>query len=371
MLYDVAVIGAGINGCCIAYRLHQAGQKVAMFDSSGIASGGSGAAGAFLSPKFSKSGELKELINTVLDLALDFYTQNFSQHIQHHPLVHIAQDEKDAEILQAFKADTDIELLENPQFTPNNEYVYTSKSAIVDAQQMCKALVEGIDFYQEEITNLQQSSQGWLLNDHYKAKKIILATGAYEHTLIQLPYKMVRGVWGHRIDIHTATNNQLSLHQFVSISPTSDAKLSIGATHNVHYHPQHSQEPYSYEEGREELLEKASRTLELQDVKVVKDYVGLRSGSIDYIPMVGKVVDHERSFNSLEIKEMTRKNPDSSKLTYIKDLYVINGSAGYGFVLAPYLSKILCDHIVETKEIPKRLSPARFFYRWVKKEKLN
>ena len=38
----------------MAYEFTQAGKKVIIFDMDAIASGGSGAAGAFIAPKFSK-----------------------------------------------------------------------------------------------------------------------------------------------------------------------------------------------------------------------------------------------------------------------------------------------------------------------------
>ena len=58
-MYDIAVIGAGINGCSVAYELVKENKSVILFDKSGIASGGSGAAGAFISPKFSKQANSK------------------------------------------------------------------------------------------------------------------------------------------------------------------------------------------------------------------------------------------------------------------------------------------------------------------------
>ncbi|MFT7860065.1 MAG: FAD-binding oxidoreductase [Sulfurimonas sp.] len=365
-MYDVAVIGAGINGCTLAYHLKQLSQDVVIFDREGVASGGSGAAGAFLSPKFSKGGELKELLNSALDTALDFYTHNFPQYIEKYNLLHIAQDEQDAQRLRYIKEHKEVPLLDNPSFVPEEEYIYTSKSAIVDAEAMCHALIEDIVYKTDSIETLEYQKDAWLLNGKHRAKKVVLATGAYQHTLAPLPYKMTRGVWGHRIDIATTTQNRDSIHQYVSISPTKEGQLSVGATHNVHYHPQKSQEPYDFEAGREELLEKASRTLKLEDVKVLKDYVGLRSGSTDYLPQIGGIVDVEKNMENLTKRELYTKKPDYTKTCYRKDLYMINGSAGYGFVLAPYLAQKLANHIVKQVELPSALEPARFFYRWVK-----
>ncbi len=368
-MYDVAIVGAGINGCLVAYQLKLLGQKVIVFDREGIAAGGSGAAGAFLSPKFAKNGELKELLNSSLDIALDFYTTHFPRYIQHNNLLHIAKDEKDAGHIQFCKEHDSLELLEHPPLDPENEYIYTSKSAIVDAQHMCNALLEDIDYKTESIDTLEYVQDNWLLNKNYKAKKVILATGAYEHNFYEQPYKNIRGIWGHRIDVKTSTNNEISIHQFVSISPTKGNQLSIGATHNVHYHPQTSKESYDYEAGRLELLEKANRTLQLQNVQVLKDYTGLRSGSVDYMPIVGPIVDSTKSLEKLTRREIEQKHSDFSKLKYHKELYMINGSAGYGYVLAPFLAITLAKAIVQNEEVPVELLPARFFYRWAKSNK--
>lgn len=368
-MYDVAIVGAGINGCLVAYQLKLLGQNVIVFDREGIASGGSGAAGAFLSPKFAKNGDLKELLNSSLDIALDFYTVHFPKHVQRYNLLHIAKDEKDAGHLRFCKEHDELELLEHPPFIPESEYLYTSKSAIVDAQSMCNALVEDIAYKTESIDALEYIEDYWLLNRSYKAKKVILATGAYEHSFYAQPYKNIRGIWGHRIDVSTSTKNKISIHQFVSISPAKEGELAIGATHNVHYHPQTSNEPYNYEAGRLELLEKANKTLQLKDVQVLKDYVGLRSGSVDYMPLVGQIVDVKSSLGKLTRREIEQKKPDFSKLVYHNELYMINGSAGYGYVLAPYLARTLAKAIVQNEEIPLELLPARFFYRWAKSKK--
>lgn len=362
-MYDVAIIGAGINGSACAYELSKAGKRVALFDKKGIASGGSGAAGAFISPKFSKSGELKELLDTAFKYSMTYYEKEFPHLLTKSKLLHIAKDEYDDEIFRVYKTNTNLELL---KLQAQERETICINAGVVNAKPLCEAMAKSATFLKQEVESLEYRDDSWVINETYSAKELILATGAYKQ-LMPEPYIQLRGVWGHRIDIETSTHNPYSLHQFVSISPSKDGVLAVGATHNVYYHPESSKEVYNIEEGREELLEKASRTLKLENVKVLKDYTGLRSGSFDYMPLVGPLVLSNETLQNSSIHFQTKK-PNYEEYTYYPNLTMINGSGGYGFVLAPYLAKMLTEYILSGKEIDKRLQAARFFARWAKKK---
>lgn len=366
---EIAIIGAGINGTALAYRLAKDGLDVALFDTE-IAAGGSGAAGAFLSPKFLKSSAVKTIINDALDEAFDFYEEVDASLIKRYPLLHIAKDERDAKNIRYMKEHGEIELLDSlPPFIPENEYVFTDKSALVDAKKMCIQLASKSLFYQEQIVAIERKEGCWHLNEgKYRAKKLVLATGAYA-ALIDEAYLngVLRGIWGHRIDISADLKSDISIHQFVSISPSQKGELSIGATHDVHFRPAGSV-AYDYDKGRAELIEKASRTVQLGEVKVLRDYVGLRSGSIDHLPIVGRVANFDATLAKLGSFELKRKKQNFDTYIYHENLYMINGSAGYGFVLAPMLSRLLTEHIVHDKQLPLQLEPVRFLSRYVRRE---
>jgi len=372
-MYDIAVIGAGINGCSIAYELTQVGKSVLVLDKDGIASGGSGAAGAFISPKFSKAGELKEIIHNAFLYSMEYYYHHFPQHFTQAQLLHLAKDEEEDITLNIYKQTTPLPLKVPSQttlqtlssFAKEREYV-SIDAGVVDAPKMCQAMLQKATFLQEEVISLKYKEEQWCINEKYYAKKVVLAMGAYK-TILDEPYIALRGVWGHRIDVETSTCNPYSIHQFVSIAPSDDGVIAVGATHNVHYHPQKNKEPYNYDEGRAKLLKKASKTLNLKDVKVVRDYTGLRSGSFDYMPLVGPLVMSEETL-TCKGKKLRIKKPNFEEFLYYPHLSMINGSGGYGFVLAPYLAKILKDFIIDEKTISQRLVPARFFARWVKRK---
>ena len=372
--YDIAIIGAGINGSTLAYQLSkESDKKIVIFDMNAIAGGGSGAAGAFISPKFSKQGELRELLNNAFLYSMKFYETNFSSFLTKAPLLHIAKDKKSSDILATYKQTTPLKLNTPPKilidslqkYAKKQENIFLDTTGIVDANGICNAMCKDIDVIQERVESLLYKDNYWIINEKYSVTDLVLATGAYEK-LIDEPYINLRGIWGHRIDIETSTKNNYSIHQDVSISPSKDGIVAIGATHNVHYHPQKTNKPYDIKQGREELLEKMSKTVTLKDIKVIKDYTGLRSGTVDYMPLIGKLVISEKTLQNKRIRFDTKK-VDYSAYTYYPNLYIINGSGGYGFVLAPYLAKLLSAYILKDRSIDKALLPARFFARWARR----
>lgn len=371
--YDVIIIGAGINGCCSAYTLHKAGLRVALIDQDGIASGGSGAAGAFISPKISKAGTLKEIMSEAHAEALEFYTTNFADFTLVKPLLHIANSPEEGEKVESFKHETHLKHSNIPHKIQtllsdealNSASIYFDIGAVVDAQGVCSAMAEGIDFYPLKVEKLIHTNGVWQVGN-LCSKHLVLTIGAYPK-LLPIDYVGLRGIWGHRIDTQTSTNIPCILHHYVSISPTTkEGIVAIGATHDVHYSP-FSGKPYEVEEGRKTLLEKASKTLKLNNINIINDYYGLRSGSNDYLPMLGNLVDAEATLEKYpHIRHGEKVDP--SEYIYYPNVIMINGSGGYGFVLAPYLAKRLNEYITNKKPLNPLLSPSRFFPRWAKRK---
>ena len=70
MKYDIVIVGAGVAGCALGYFARLAGKRVLVIDrASGVATGGSGAAGAFISPKLGKKSALLELTNLAFEFS--------------------------------------------------------------------------------------------------------------------------------------------------------------------------------------------------------------------------------------------------------------------------------------------------------------
>lgn len=365
--FDIIIVGAGINGCSLAYALKNKGQKVLVLEKEDIASGGSGAAGAFINPKISKSGPLKELIEKAYLFSLPFYEEHFAEFTTSAPLLHIAKYEDDNDKVEYFNKHTSLEVQETPSELSSmlSEHAksfcstYINRSAIVEAKPVCEAMLKDVSYEKVDVVEPEYKDSFWYIQD-YRAKKLILCAGG-EEEVVKEPYIKLRRIYGQRCEVRSDTLMPASIHHELSVSVTKkNGCIAIGASHYLD-----KDKMPSKKEGEAELLALAQKSVNLKNVSIVDSFVGMRSGSNDYLPLLGSIVDSRKSI--INYPELL-KGSTEPELSFYPELYMINGAGGYGFVLAPYLSHLLTEYLVDDKELPTFLEPKRFFYRWVKKE---
>lgn len=361
-LYDFIIIGGGINGCAISHFLTSENLRVALIDKDSIAAGGSGAAGAFIAPKISKAGELRELLHNAFLYSIDFYKNFSSEFSITKPLLHISKEQKDAQKLLEYKKTTPLKLLDDLE-SIKEPHILFAESMVLDAVAVCEKLSRQADFFKIDVENIDYADGLYHIGD-LRAKNIILATGAYPKIFKDSDYIAIRGIWGHRIEIESDKNLDYIIHKHLSISNTISGNLALGATHDVHYR---LGDTYNIEQGRAELISKACNSIILDNINILKDFTGLRSGSNDYLPILGAMVDSNKTIEKFPRLKNGQKVP-FNEMIYHDNIYMINGSGGYGFVLAPYLAHIFRDFIVDKKELPSSLSPARFIGRYFKNQ---
>ncbi|MEA1953278.1 MAG: FAD-dependent 5-carboxymethylaminomethyl-2-thiouridine(34) oxidoreductase MnmC [Campylobacterota bacterium] len=372
-IYDTIIIGAGIAGCCSAYALQQKGQNVLLLDRSSVAaSGGSGAAGAFVSPKIGKGSPLQTLTNEAFEFAKDFYLKYFPKDFYQTGVIRIPKDAEDAKKFAIYEAFNESkyrcltqEKLEKLGIKNSEESFLFDESGVCDAPQMCKAILEQVEFQQMDVENFKFDGEYWTiypvsLNASLllKAKNIILATG-YQNELLDMRYMGVRGTWGSRGDYESALDLKMSMHKSISISANINGIIKIGASHVK------TKEPCVVCDGEplRGLFESASQMVDTSDFVLKETFCGMRSGSKDYFPLVGKVIDVPFMFeNYPKIKRGAKP-----EFKYIDNLYVCNGLGGRGFVFAPLMAELLAECIVDGKEIDNRVNPDRLFLKWCRK----
>ena len=365
--YDVIVIGAGIAGCSSAYFLKQKGVDVLVLDRSGVAAtGGSSAAGAFVSPKIGKGSPLQSLTNEAFEFAKDFYLENFPKYFSQTGVVRIPKDTDDSEKFfeyEKFNSSSREWVKAENLSKIGIKNLYDSflfdEAGVCDAPKLCQALLANIPYTQYEVSSLNYEDSLWIIGE-YRARKLILAIG-YENKFMDMRYMGVRGTWGTRGDYETNIDLNVSMHQQISVSANIDGIVKIGATHEkgVDICIRCNGEPL------EGIFSTASRMVDTSDFKLKETFCGMRSGSKDYFPLVGSVIDvsgmleeYPQLSKGLKLKEDAKK---------IENLYVCNGLGGRGFVFAPLMGKMLADNIVDGIEIDKRVNPDRLFLKWCRK----
>ena len=192
----------------------------------------------------------------------------------------------------------------------------------------------------------------------HRAKNLVLATG-YESDLADLRYMGIKGTWGTRGDFSSNLALDVSMHQSMSVGANVDGIIKLGATHEKEV----KEVTPCKEEQALLLKEKAASLIDTSDLELKKTFCGMRAGSKDYFPLVGKVIDAPFILETYPAVIRGAK----SEMKYIDKLFICNGLGGRGFVFAPLMAKMLAECIVEDKEVDVRVDPDRLFLKWCRK----
>jgi glycine/D-amino acid oxidase-like deaminating enzyme len=362
-IYDYIVIGAGIAGCSATFFLNQkdSNSKILIIEqNSKNDNNASMAAGAFLSPLVGKPNIFKDLVNTALDFSIKFYKHHTPQYIKQKGVLRIPKNQEDRDKFISYE--------------PYMPYSYKIKDdgyffdvgAIVDSKAILDYLIQDIEqLIDYKVVNIKYQDNLWHINNELKCKKLILSTG-FDTSLLDEEYLRLRPVWGQRIIISTSTNLSHNYHKHCSISPTLneiDGKniISIGASHH-----RFETNKQINDEDTKQLLQYANDITPLKDIELLSAIAGVRASSIDYLPIVGKVIDSFKTYNEFQyMRNGTHVN--SKRFTRYENLYILNGVGGRGFVLSLYLANMLTDNIIYDTPIDESIQTDRLFRRWVKR----
>ncbi|RXI25093.1 FAD-dependent oxidoreductase [Aliarcobacter trophiarum] len=381
--FDYIIIGSGIVGCSLAYFLKKHSNSVLLIDkNSDVCLGASGAAGAFLSPLLGIDNSFKDLVNKALKFSTSFYNNNFPKSFVQAGTIRIPKNKIDKEKFESY-----IPYMSFP-FEEKEGGYYFPVGSTIKPEDICKELSFDIEkLFNYDVKSIKESENSWILNDEIKARKLFLCTGA-NLSLINEEYFKLRAVWGQKIDILSSTEIFNNYHKECSISKSIEEngkyKISIGATHNrfeddmsdssfnlglkdINYIKHNEKTLEIIQNDTKKLLERANDILTLKEIELINVKIGARASSVDYFPMVGALINSKKSF---EVYPHIKKGAfiKDEQLILYKNLYTLNGVGGRGFVLAPYLAKVLSEFIINGSEIEKDVLNFRLFKRWARKE---
>jgi len=344
--FDFIVIGGGIAGLITAYFFKDF--KTLLVDKKGILEGPSKAAGAFLFPKVGKNSSYTSFINSSLIEAFKFY-ENIGIDTHKRGVLILPRDERDIEKFKVYEKEIKL------PFIKRDGGFFFKDAGFIEVDEVREKIK--IDFKKEEVSLIKKDNNLWKVNDFY-AKNVILAIG-YEE-IIDIPYIKIRPIWGERIEISGEFKGDFSYfyHKNCSVAKVGD-RLRIGATHK-----RNCLECRENEKEAVELIDKAKEIITIKDYKIEDIKGGFRSGSIDYFPIVGRVIDVKKT---LTFHPQIVKGEIPKKIEYIDGLYIVNGMGGRGFSNAVSCAKMLREYILKNRDLGY-LDTKRLFIKWARKK---
>jgi tRNA 5-methylaminomethyl-2-thiouridine biosynthesis bifunctional protein len=347
-LFDTVVIGAGIAGSSLAYFLLKRGVKTAVIEKNGVASGASGAAGAFLSPMMGK-GALVEFTNIALKFSLDLYDR-------------IAPDLLVKNGAERFpkSGETYLSLLDDLAFidlpyAKEEKSVFFYDAGVIQAEGICRRLLKSCTLFERlEASRPLYKNGVWQIGD-CKAKILAVAIGAY-NAIVPDWFTLMRGVWGERLLLRSDMEIPHNLMADIAISATfSDRTFALGATHR------RAKSEWEIDgNAKNELLGKAKALKsDITNAEVLDIKGSMRPASSDYMPIVGALPDAAKTFENFPRIVHGEK---VEEYIYHPDLYLFTGHGSRGFVTAPYTANMLAEAIAGEKKTTV-LSPDRFLER--------
>jgi len=158
----------------------------------------------------------------------------------------------------------------------------------------------------------------------YNFEKIVMCRGINEKKMNLFSEIPLTPVAGNSIKIKSNHFSDYILNKGVSVFNITKKKLFAGSTYDNGY----------INEGTSHLKKKIKKVIN-KEFKSLKSYFGIRPASRDRRPLVGK---HD----------------------IIDNLYIINGLGSKGVSQSPYCSKELFDYIENNKKINKEINIDRF-----------
>lgn len=348
---DYIIVGAGLSGACLAYRLEKANKSFVVFDDESQKA--SKVAGGFMNPVILKRFTLAWKAGEQLETAYSFYSEmeealgksflgplevyrRFSSIEEQNNWFAAADKPRLAPFL-----DTRLVPAVNKHIPGKNSFGRVLKTSRIDPRFLLDSysahLKENGQFRQETFVydDLQISSSGIKYRD-ITARKIIFCEGFGLRNNPYFNYLPLRGNKGEYIIIKApGLDLTVGVKSSVFIFPAGGDHYAVGATYS-----NTDKTPGPTAAAREELVQKVKDLIKI-DFEVIDQVAGLRPSSIDRRPMVGK---HPK----------------------FENLYTCNGFGSRGILIAPSISSELLEYIEKGKDLDPETDISRFTPKWYK-----
>eukprot|EP01127_Copromyxa_protea_P009519 TRINITY_DN2256_c0_g1_i1.p1 TRINITY_DN2256_c0_g1~~TRINITY_DN2256_c0_g1_i1.p1 ORF type:complete len:369 (-),score=52.90 TRINITY_DN2256_c0_g1_i1:36-1142(-) len=360
-IFDIVVVGGGIAGTSVAHHFSIQGAKVLLLEGQKRGQGASGAAGCWINPYvYTRDAPL---LNPAFQYTTAFYTQ-FPSFEQSGSLLRREKSNHMSQHLS--RVDLEFQTVDdNSFFVPNSGFISNPTSLLSEILEKSSNVTVKEN---EEVRSLERRDELWAVNDSVLTDKVVLCTG-HDFSLLKEPYFAagVKRVWGEVFTFRNSEPRETSHANIerdgVMVAYRPDGIVTVGSTHvRLDETPLCIDDLTSTRSQRmQEIKLKAglSETCELISVRS-----GVRGMPTDYLPVVGNVVDSSRA---LELYPRILKGQIVPDVPVHPNLFIISALGGRGFVLAPYLAKLLVSHIVGGEILPPTFHTKRLFQKWARR----
>jgi len=344
-MYDYVIIGGGIAGCTLAYRLISCNKKVLVVDNSTNNISSQVAAG-IVNPLTGKRTALSWNAAEIFDELHPFYQEleqqtqsSFFTQLPTYKLFDSIFEQNEwlnKQEIQGYNPFIESGIQHLDKHLVNNPFgaLEISKTGRLNIPVFLKSMHQWLQdrnafsnllfqFEDLEFDNLIVRTSQW------KAKNLIFCDGASASNnpfFNYLPHKPVHGEL-LEIEMQGFYKDRI-INKGIFILPTENQKYLVGATYNWKLIT-----PLLTTEGREELELKLSQLCKL-NYQVLNHRAGIRPASNDRRPYLGT---HPKYQN----------------------LYILGGLGSKGVSLLPFLSKIFTDYLLFNKELPHEVDICR------------
>lgn len=349
---DYLIVGLGLSGAAIAYRLEKADRSFLVYDDGSQEA--SKVAGGFMNPVILKRFTLAWKADEQMAEAVPFYQEmekllkkdflapleiyrRFSSVEEQNNWFAAADKPKLAPFL-----DTQLISEVNPHIPGKYSFGKVLNTKRIDPRGLLEAYAAHLQKKEKlkeesfEYDALQISEEG-VEYKGIRAKNIIFCEGFGLLNNPYFNYLPLRGNKGEYIIIKApGLDLEVGVKSSIFIFPAGGDHYAVGATYS---NTDKSPEPTAA--AREELVEKLKDLITV-DFEVVDQVAGLRPSTIDRRALVGRHPAH-------------------------RNLYCCNGFGSRGILLAPMISKELLNHIEKGEELTPETNISRFTRKWFPK----
>ncbi|MCC3862128.1 FAD-dependent 5-carboxymethylaminomethyl-2-thiouridine(34) oxidoreductase MnmC [Pseudemcibacter aquimaris] len=369
---SVAIIGGGIAGLCLAFKLNEAGFKVSIIEKrNNLLSAASGNPAAILEPYLTVGDSVhQEFYAAAYPYAIDFYN-NAGDGIFHNcGLDRIAKNEQEQEKFIKFQKiypENFLELTEQGIHFKNSGYLLP--------QKLLEYIPETIDIKCLTLANsIKRTRNKWVIKDEQDKQilkcDILIIANAHDALKFEetnhLPLDKVSGQI-------TFTTPQEKIKKVISSEgyyiPNVETKYGAADIMGATFERKNVNEVT--EEAHEENIEKSPS--KRKETDVIGGRRSNRAMVHDHLPVVGAVPDQDfynSEYKTLHHGPFHQKWKDAE---YHDDLYIFAGLGARGFLSSPLLSEYLTKMITGdennlSERVSNALHPGRFMIRKLSKK---